>query len=50
MHESVMDYTQVLREKWARSLSSSSSAVDREASLVDLEDYLDTAHSGTHTD
>ena len=44
MHESVLDYSKLLQEKWARSLSSSSPAVDREALLVDLEDYLDTYH------
>jgi hypothetical protein len=41
MHESVSDYSKLLQEKWAGSLSSSSSAIDREALLVDLEDYLD---------
>ena len=46
MHESVLDYSKLLREKWAHSLSSSSSAVDREALLVDLEDCLDASDSG----
>ena len=41
MHASVLDYSKLLQEKWARSLSSSSSAVDREGLLVELEDYLD---------
>ena len=41
MHESVLDYSELLQQKWARSLSSSSSATDREGLLVELEDYLD---------
>ena len=44
MHESVLDYSKLLQAKWARSLSSTSSALDREALLVDLEDYLDAYH------
>jgi len=41
MHELVLDYSEVLRQEWARSLSSASSAVDREGLLVELENYLD---------
>ena len=40
MHESVLDYSQLLQQKWARSLSSASSAVDREGLLLELEDFL----------
>jgi hypothetical protein len=45
MHESTLDYSKVLREKWARSLSSSACAVQREGLLVDMEDYLNTSQT-----
>jgi hypothetical protein len=41
MHEEVLDYSELLKQSWARSLSSSSSAVARESVLIDLEDCLD---------
>ena len=41
MHQTVSDYTDLLRQKWTRSLSSSSSAVEREGLLVELEEHLD---------
>ena len=43
MHQTVSDYTDlaVLRQKWTGSLSSSSSAVEREGLLVELEEHLD---------
>ena len=46
MHESVLDYSGLLRQGWARSLSSASSATDKEGVLLELEDWLD-AHSIT---
>ena len=49
MHESVLDYSRLLRERWARSLSLSLTAVEREGILVELEDYLDTAHNDVCT-
>ena len=41
MHQTVSDYTDLLRQKWTRSLSSLSSAVEREGLLIELEEYLD---------
>ena len=41
MHESVHDYTSILRQPWAGSLTPTSAAVDKETVLVELEDYLD---------
>ena len=41
MHRSVHDYTNILRQPWSASLTPSSSAVDKETVLVELEDYLD---------
>ena len=43
MYESVLDYSKLLQEKWADSLSCLSSAVEREGLLVELEDHLDAA-------
>ena len=42
MHRSVHDYTSILRQPWSDSLTPTSSAVDKETVLVELEDYLDT--------
>ena len=41
MHQTVSDYTDLLRQKWTRSLSSLSSAVEREGLLVELGEHLD---------
>ena len=41
MHQTVSDYTDLLRQKWTRSLSSLSSAVEREGLLIELEEHLD---------
>ena len=41
MHDSVLDYSYLLREGWAGLLSSSSTAVEREGVLVELEECMD---------
>ena len=43
MHETVSDYSVLLRRQWARSLSPSSSAVERKGVLLELEELLDAA-------
>jgi hypothetical protein len=40
-HESMHDYSSLLQMPWVGSLSPSSSAVDREGLLIELEDFLD---------
>ena len=41
MHQTVSDYSKLLQQKWAQPLSSSSSAVEREGLLIELEEHLD---------
>ena len=43
MHESVHDYTAMLSQPWSGSLTSASTAVDKESVLVELEDHMDAA-------
>jgi hypothetical protein len=45
MHKSVHNYSDILRQRWASSLTSPSSAVEREEVLIELEDYMDHLQS-----
>ena len=46
MHDSVLNYTCMLRERWAKSLLSSSTAVEREGVLVELEECMESDECG----
>jgi len=50
MQETMLDYSELLRNKWAGSLSSASSAVEREELLMQLEEYLEGQKKSTRCD
>ena len=50
MHDCVLNYSRLLRERWAKSLLSSSTAVEREGVLVELEECMESDESGCSGD